>query len=150
MQPLQRWRIQNLKKKYDPSQCVNCSEYGRCKECKKCKECPYCKDLKSCKCLGSMIDTALTAADIKRRKSLCIDALNKLKNVWKNNRVSTQVKRKIVNAFIASIFSYNSELWSLNSYKEGMVDVFHRRMLRKMLNVTWPKKMSNEKVNNIT
>ena len=33
---------------------------------------------------------------------------------------------------------------------EGMVDVFHIRMLRKMLNVTWPKKMSNEKVHNIT
>ena len=135
------------RREYDPSQCVNCSECGRCKECKKCKECPYCKDWKSCKCLGSMIDTA---ADIKRRKSLCIDAMNKLKNVWKNNRVSTQVKLKIFNAFIASIFLYNSELWSLNSSMEGMVDAFHRRMLRKMLNVTWPKKMSNEKVHNIT
>ena len=54
-----------------------------------------------------MIDTA---ADIKRRKSLCIDAMNKLKNVWKNNRVSTQNKLKIFIAFITSISLYDSEL----------------------------------------
>ena len=60
------------------------------------------------------------------------------------------MKLKIFNAFITSIFLYNSELWSLNASMEGMIDAFHRRMLRKMLNVTWPMKMSNEKIHNIT
>ena len=135
------------RRKYDPSQCVNCSACGRCGDCKKCKECMYCKDWKNCKCLGSMIDTS---ADIKRRKSLSIDAMNKLKQVWKNKRVKTCTKLKIFNAYITSIFLYNSELWSLNSSLEGAVDAFQRRLLRKMLNITWPKKISNEKLSNIT
>ena len=53
------------RKKYDPSQCINCAECSRCGNCKKCKECMYCKNWRSCKCLGSMIDTP---TDIKRRK----------------------------------------------------------------------------------
>ena len=107
----------------------------------------YCKNWKSCKCLGSMIDTP---TDIKRRKSLSIEAMNKLKQVWRNKRVSTKTKLRIFNAYISSIFLYNSELWSLNRSMEGAIDAFQRRLLRRMINVTWPKKICNEKLNCIT
>jgi len=55
--------------------------------------------------------------------------------VWKNARLSTTTKLKIFNAYVSSIFLYNSELWSLNKSMEGAVDAFHRRLLRKMLNM---------------
>jgi hypothetical protein len=135
------------RKKYDPSQCINCAECSRCGNCKKCKECMYCKNWRSCKCLGSMIDTP---TDIKRRKSLSIDAMNKLKHIWRNKRLSTNLKLRIFNAYISSIFLYNSELWSLNKSMEGAIDAFQRRLLRRMINVTWPKKICNEKLNCIT
>ena len=54
-------------------------------------------------------------------------------------------------AYISSIFLYNSELWTLTSSIEKQIDSFQRRLLRKnILNIKWPTVMSNEDVYNQT
>ena len=134
-------------KKYDSSECVNCSRCRRCLKCKQCKECPYCKDWKKCKMLGSMIDTD---SDIKRRKSLALGAMRKLDHLWKNSRTPIRTKLKIFNALVGSIFLYNSYLWAMNETRNGIVNAFQRRLLRHMLNIKWPNKISTEKLMNMT
>ena len=48
-------------------------------------------------------------------------------------------------AYISSIFLYNSELWTLTSSIEKQIDSFQRRLLRKnILNIKWPSVMNNE------
>jgi hypothetical protein len=91
-----------------------------------------------------------TETDIKRRKSLTIDAINKLDKFWKNDRTSIKLKLKIFNVFVESIFLYNSELWSMNKTLEGSIDSFHRRLLRRALNIRWPKKITSNNLSNIT
>ena len=90
--------------------------------------------------MGSLLDTD---SDIRRRKSLTIDAMNKLKEVWTSTIVTLNVKLRLFNTCIRSIFLYNSQIWTMTKKRENQVDYFHRRMLRKMLGVRWPKKISN-------
>ena len=55
-------------------------------------------------------------------------------------------------AYISSIFLYNSELWTLTSSIEKQIDSFQRRLLlrKNILNIKWPTVMSNEDVYNQT
>lgn len=103
---------------------------------------------KKCKFLGSLLGTE---EDIQRRKILAQDAIRNLNSYFKNKNLTIKTKRKIFNAYITSIFLYNCELWTLSESNEHKIDAFHRRLLRTtILNIKWPKKMSNDKVYEIT
>ena len=52
--------------------------------------------------------------------------------------------------YIAPIFLYNSELWSINKTTESIIDNFHRKQLRYAINYHWPKKISNINLYQIT
>ena len=134
-------------RKYNPAECINCQQCGKCGKCKSCKECPYCKDWRKCKFLGSMIDTK---SDIKRRKSLSINAMNKLDVFWKNERTSNKTKIKVFNIYIASIFLFNAPLWSMDKTTEKSVDAFQRRLLRRVLNFKYPRVISTARLNIMT
>ena len=49
----------------------------------------------------------------------------------------------------ASIFLYNSELWNVTKTLEKKINSFQRRLLRYVLNIKWPQKISNEKLGGI-
>ena len=84
-----------------------------------------------------------TNNDISRRKSLAILAFNKLKIVF-NSKLSIKNKIRIFNAYIESIFLYNAELWTLTKKLAEVINIFQRSLLRKILNITWPKKIANK------
>ena len=84
-------------------------------------------DWKNCKLLVSKIDTEM---DITRRKCLTIDSMKKLESTYKSKNLSIATKVKTFNAFTASIFLYNSELWTITTTIAKQIDSFHRRMMR--------------------
>ena len=47
---------------------------------------------------------------------------------------------------IESIFLYNSELLTTKKSVENTVDVFQRNIFRKILNISWPEKISNVEI----
>ena len=104
-------------------------------------------DWKNCKLLGSKIDTEM---DITRRKCLTIDNMKKLESTYKSKNLSIATKVKTFNAFTASIFLYNSELWTITRTIAKQIDSFHRRMMRQAINIRWPKKISNVNLYNKT
>ena len=57
---------------------------------------------------------------------------------------------RVFNACISSVFLYNSELWALTPSIIDKVDSFHRRLLRKALNIKWPRIETNENLYNRT
>ena len=65
---------------------------------------------KKCKLLGSLLDTE---KDINRRKILAIDAFKTLNTIFDSRKISNAVKIRTFNAYVASVFLYNSELWTL-------------------------------------
>ena len=98
---------------------------------------------RKCKLLGSLLGTE---EDIARRKGLAIAAIRQKSDIF-YSRLDIPMKMRAFNCYVASIFLYNSELWGLTRTQENAIDAFHRRLLRTaVLNVKWPKKMSNNEV----
>ena len=104
-------------------------------------------DWKKCKILGSLLDTN---EDIKRRKQLANNAMQKLKHIFENNRLKNNIKLRIFRACVESIFLYNSELWTITKTIENRIDSYQRRLQRRAINIKWPKKISSERLYEIT
>ena len=62
----------------------------------------------------------------------------------RHKRIGLDLKIRTFNVYSASIFLYNSELWTLTETLEKEIDSFHRRLLRKVINIRWPKIISND------
>jgi exonuclease III len=98
-------------------------------------------DWRKCKYLGSLLGTE---EDINRRKGLTIGTFNQLKRFLQSKRASMITKMRIFNAYVCSIFLYNSELWTLTSALEHKIDTFQRTLLRRTINVTKLDKITNK------
>ena len=61
------------------------------------------------------------------------------------DKSTTQSKKiRTFNAYVASVFIYNSESWTLTKKKlENTVNTFRRRHLKKILPKQWPKNITN-------
>jgi hypothetical protein len=105
------------------------------------------EDWKKCKYLGSCLGTS---EDINRRKQLAMGAFNQHKAIFESRRTSLPVKIRLFNAYVTSIFLYNSELWTLNIKDEENINIFQRKLLRKILQIKWPKTISNIELYNKT
>ena len=93
--------------------------------------------------LGSLIDTK---QDFKRRKMLSLVAIRAFDDIWCNKRITLKVKLRNFKAFVESIALYNSELWTVSKKMQKDIDSFQRRLLRYVLNIRYPKKISNERL----
>ena len=102
---------------------------------------------KNCKCLGSYIDTE---TDIKKRQGIATSAFQSLEKIFKSNNISLETKLRNFDAYVGNLFLYNSEIWTTNENINNKIDVIHRKFLRRILGVTWPKVISNEHLYNIT
>ena len=92
--------------------------------------------------VGSLIgDTE----DIERRKQLSNIALNKLKTVWiSRDKIKRTTKIKLYNALVKSILTYNCGTWATTQAEINKLDAFHRKQLRKVLNIHYPTTISNQ------
>ena len=70
-------------------------------------------------------------------KIIAIDAFKTLNKNVDCRKTSNAVKIRTFNAYVASVFLYNSELWTLTK------TLPKRRHLRKILGIHWPKKITN-------
>lgn len=95
---------------------------------------------KTCKYLGTLMDTK---SDIVRRKQLANGAMNRIKPITTDRHLDLGIKLRALNAYVASVFLYNSETWTLTKASSEEIDVFHRRLLRRILNIHYPAIISN-------
>ena len=65
--------------------------------------------------------------DIKRRKRLASGAMDKTKHIFKDQRLSTDIKMRAFNAYTSSVFLYNSETWTMTKTTEEALDSYHRK-----------------------
>ena len=96
--------------------------------------------MEECKLLGSLQDTEKV---INRWTILAIDAFKTLNTIFDRRKIGNAVKIRTFNAYVASVFLYNSELWTLTKKLENTVNTFHRRHPRKILGIHLPKKITN-------
>ena len=104
-------------------------------------------DWRMCKLLGSYL---CTEKDISNRKSLSLQTMNKFTEIFDSKCVSNEVRMRTFNIYIGSVFLYNSELWGVSESDNKSIDAFHRRLLCRALGIRWPRKVSNEKLYQIS
>ena len=99
---------------------------------------------KHCRYLGSLLGNQ---EDIKRRKQLASAAFNKNKKSLCSNKITLEIRIRIFEALISSIFLYNSELWTLKRTDIIKIDTFQRSFLRQIVRT---KRINNTHLYNIT
>ena len=100
------------------------------------------EDWKNAKKVGSLIGDL---EDVEKRKQLSTAALKKLYHVWmKGNKLKTTTKIQLYKSHVKSILLYNCSTWALTLTEEEKINAFHRKQLKKVLNIKFPVKITNK------
>ena len=95
------------------------------------------------KYLGAWIDN--TWQEVKVRKGQAWAALNKMDNIWTSN-LQRETKIGIFQATAQYVLLYGSESWTLTKKLNKSLDGCYTRMLRKVLNISWKRHMTNKEL----
>ena len=93
-----------------------------------------------CKYVGSLLGTK---EDINRRIGMTNGTFNTLSNIFNSKNIGQQVKLRIFEALIKSVFLYNCELWGTTKKLDDKIDIFQRRLLRRILKIRWTQTNNN-------
>ena len=98
---------------------------------------------RSTKSLGSFL---CSNRDIEERCNKGWQAFTKFEKVWVHGKkISLDRKLKLYEALVVSVMLYNANSWSAKGSMLDKLDITHRKHLRKILNIQWPKSvMRNE------
>ena len=65
--------------------------------------------------------------------------------MWiRGDKIKKETKLKLYRALVKPILLYNSGTWALTKADEDNIDAFHRKQLRRVLNIKYPKIITNE------
>ena len=92
--------------------------------------------------VGSLIDDD---KDVERRKQKATVALHKLNNVWmKGKKLKTSTKIKLYKSLVKSILLYSCVIWALTLTEEERLNAYHRKQLKNVRNIRYPRKITNK------
>ena len=101
----------------------------------------------TCK-LGSLLDIN---CDIQRRKILAQRMSNRCWKLWdKKFKLTLKTKVMFYNSLIRPILLYNCGTWGLTKQQLDALESFNRRLLRKVIGIYHPNKLSCEAVYQVT
>ena len=104
---------------------------------KKIRECLKLEDWRSTKLLGSLL---CSVQDILRRCQLGNAAFESYNKCWlKGSNIPLQIKIRLYDSLVASVMLYNCNSWAVPDKDLEKLDTTHRRHLRRMLNMYWPR-----------
>ena len=78
----------------------------------RCRKCIY---------LGTMLDTS---GDIKRRKRLAREAMDKIKYISRDRMLDIDIKLRAFNTYTSSVFLYNSKTFPVNKTTADSLDSY--------------------------
>jgi len=82
--------------------------------------------------------------EVTRRRILASSALNKATALWRGSRVAERRRIHIYNTCVKPILTYNMGTWALTQAESEKLDAFHRTQLRRVINIRYPDRISNE------
>lgn len=95
------------------------------------------------KLLGSLLESR---NDVVRRCTLGDVAFRKFNKVWGSSKIPLEKKLMVYEAQVVSILMYNSSSWGMPQAFWNKLDSCHRKHLRKIMNIQWPRSM----ISNVT
>ena len=98
--------------------------------------------------LGSLLGDS---EDIAKRKQLAIAGMRRLNDVWvRKDRTSLRKRLGLYKQLVKPLLTYNCGTWGLSKVDEQKLDTFHRRQLRRILGISWPHRISNKRLYEMT
>lgn len=61
----------------------------------------------------------------------------RLSRVWRNGKIRTSTKFRILNTCVLPVLLYGSDTWTLSASTTRRVDAYHRTCLRNILGIRW-------------
>lgn len=111
---------------------------------------PEVTDIANCEVVQSYIylGTLITnkggcMEEIKRRMAITRNAMERLRNIWKNRKITKTTKMRLVRTLVFPIFLYAAETWTLRETEKKKVDALEIWCWRKMLGISWTEFRSN-------
>ena len=98
--------------------------------------------------LGNKISGNL---DIVHRMSLARLAFNELHRIWNHSKqICVRIKLRLFNSCVISILMYNLNCVATLKSELEKIDAFHRKLLKRLLNIYYPRMISNMNLYNYT
>ena len=71
------------------------------------------------------------------------EAVSKMGNIWRNRRVSLNLKLRVLWATAFPMVIYGSESWTMQKADERRVDTFEMWCYRRVLRIPWTERKTN-------
>jgi hypothetical protein len=84
--------------------------------------------------------------EIKKRIALSKQAFQKMNPILKNRTISINTKARVLKCYVWSVLLYGSECWTISKEIEKRLEATEMWFLRRMLNVSWTARESNESI----
>ena len=98
-------------------------------------------------CLGSNISVVNSVQkDISVRINKARNIYCSLRNICKSNVYSLKTKVRLFNSNVISELLYGCQSWRVNRNDMHKLDVFQTKCIRRICNISWPNKISNEHI----
>ena len=95
---------------------------------------------------SEQLSPTTTTTEIKRRIGIAINATIALTGIWKDRSISLQTKKRLLSSLVFSITCYRSECCVMKTSDIKKTDSFELWCYRKLLRISWVKKVTNEEV----
>ena len=103
------------------------------------------EQIEKMKYLGTLITEEIkTDLELDTRSNLAKAKFSEMSKILTSKRLKLKTQFKILNCYIFSIFTYGSEAWTLSKVLENKIEATEMWCLRRMSNVLWKDKVSNE------
>jgi len=97
--------------------------------------------------LGSIIQhNSSCDADIRSRIGKANSVFARLNRIWKDRKLSQQIKMRLYESLILSTLLYSAETWNMTVVNRKKLKAAHHRLLRKILRISWVDRVTNEEV----
>ena len=99
------------------------------------------------KYLGATItDDGRSEVEIKIRAGIAKERFSQLKELLTSRQISLNLRKKMLNCYIFSIFMYGSEAWTIPKAQEKKINALEMWCLRRMGRISWKEKKTNKEV----
>ena len=100
----------------------------------------------SFKYLGSIISDEGSKPEILARIVQTTAALCKLRNIWQSKKIALYSKIRLMRFLAMAVFMYGCETWTLTAELQRRIRALEMRCFRKILNISYKDRVSNEAV----
>ncbi len=84
--------------------------------------------------------------DVRARIGKAASIFQRLRSIWSSTTINLNVKLRLYSAIVIPTTMYACGTWKRTAMIAHMLDVFHRRCLRAILDIRWRDHVTNEEV----